>query len=643
MRSPLKLLLQITDTRLVYVLATFLITGVSSPVYAAVANPRISPSLGSPQPLGTTIELTASATDSDPGPLSYKWEVMAPGSLAFSTLEDFDQSNTFSWTPNYTEGIYRVRMTARDYLAGTSAQVTGSFRIEPLITGSQPVAIATANPLVALFSAPTCPAGSTMTVVFQLAGSLQQTVTDSRRCHAGSQNFYIGGMMAGRTYTMFSQVTTGAAVVNGPSVAFTTGTIPSDLQFPAFSVTAPAKTGADTNSNVALWDYTLKPYLPTATDIDANILWYNTTSMQMARPLPGGTFVGFPDGFGTGTGFWGPDITRQQFIREFDLAGNIVHETNCARVYEQLQALGLTDPLGGFNHDAVRLADGDTIAIGDVQRIFPAGTQGSAGSIDIIGAIVIVLDQNFQVLSYWNSFDHACAAAGCLDINRAGDYTCRVGAATGITALGCPQKLLLPTANDWLHMNSIQYLTADGDLLASLRNQDWIVKIDYNGGAGTGQIVWRLGAHGDFKLRSLAGLLYPWFSGQHNPSFIDGKETTLVVFDNGNTRHLLYGGNSRGQVWNIDQSTLTASLQLNADLGVYSPALGSAQVMLNGNYNFLAGDIGLGGINFETQSTEVSPQGVVEYQVQGTPTKGYRVWRLPSLYESTLNGSGGPE
>jgi hypothetical protein len=88
---------------------------------------------------------------------------------------------------------------------------------------------------------------------------------------------------------------------------------------------------------------------------------------------------------------------------------------------------------------------------------------------------------------------------------------------------------------------------------------------------------------------------------------------------------------------------MTAALQLNTDLGAYSPALGSAKVMLNGNYNFFAGNIGLGGFNFETQSTELSPAGAVEYQIQGTPGKAYRGWRLPSLYESTLNGSGGPE
>ncbi len=192
-------------------------------------------------------------------------------------------------------------------------------------------------------------------------------------------------------------------------------------------------------------------------------------------------------------------------------------------------------------------------------------------------------------------------------------------------------------------MNSIQYLTADGDLLVSLKDQDWIAKIDYNHGAGTGQILWRLGLQGDFKLTSLAGLPYPWFSGQHNPSFIGGKETTLVVFDDGNTRHSLYGGNSRGQVWNINQSAMTAYLQLNTDLGVYSSALGSAEFMLNGNYNFFAGYVSRGGLNFETQSTELSPAGIVEYRIQSTPAEAYRAWRLPNLYESTLNGSGGPE
>jgi hypothetical protein len=326
------------------------------------------------------------------------------------------------------------------------------------------------------------------------------------------------------------------------------------------------------------------------------------------------------------------------------LAGNSIRETNCDRVYEQLQALGLTDPLGRFNHDAIRMSNGQTMVLGDVQRIFPAGTQGSTAPIDIIGGIIVVLDQNFQVLRYWNAFDHDCFGTGCININSPGDETCATNS-RGITPGGCPPALLQSPANDWIHANSLEYLTLDGDLLVSLRNQNWIVKVDYNNASGTGDIVWRLGLGGDFTLTpgSTVGDPFPWFSGQHNPSFINNGEQTLVVFDNGATRHMLYGGNSRGQVWNVNPTNLTASLQLNADLGAFAPALGSAQILLNGDYMFFAGNIPIAKGKTEIQSIEFTPTGTNDYQFQGLgSSRAYRAWRLPDLYHSTLNGSGGP-
>jgi len=616
------------------------------PLHATITNVQLATSPSTPQLLGTTITLTASATDSDPGPLSYKWEVERPGATTYSTLEDFDEANTFTWVPNYVEGAYHLRLTARDYLAGTSAQVVILFIAQPLVTGSQPVAVATANPLVALFSSPTCPPGSTMNVVFQSEVTPQPVSTDARPCHEGSQNFYIAGMRPSTTYNMYSQVTSATGgTTNGPTITFTTEPLPKNLVFPTRSIPVAAETGADTTSDIVLSGYTAPPLFPFATDLSANVLWYYPTPLQLTRPVPGGTFLSIPNGEGTGTGVWGPGVTRQQIVREFDLAGNIVHETNCDRVYEQLQALGLTQPLGRFDHDAIRIANGQTMVLGDVQEIFPPGTQGSSTPIDIIADVIIVLDDNFQVLGYWDAFNHDCATTGCVNINRKGDANCVTNPTTGETAGGCPPVLLSSPANDWTHGNSLQYLTQDGDLLLSMRNQNWIVKIDYNNATGTGDILWRLGLDGDFTLVGTTGEPYPWFSGQHNPAFIDNGETTLVVFDNGSNRVQEYGGDSRGQVWTLDETStpMTATLTLNNDLGAYSPALGSAQVMLNGDYSFYAGNIIVGN-DTEIQSTEFTPTGTIDYQYQALGTvKAYRGWRLQSLYQSSYNGSGGPE
>jgi arylsulfate sulfotransferase len=64
----------------------------------------------------------------------------------------------------------------------------------------------------------------------------------------------------------------------------------------------------------------------------------------------------------------------------------------------------------------------------------------------------------------------------------------------------CPITLAT-VAQDWLHANSLWYDPADGNLVISLRNQDWIVKVAYQNGAGNGSVVWRLGNQGDFTMR----------------------------------------------------------------------------------------------------------------------------------------------
>ena len=167
---------------------------------------------------------------------------------------------TFQWTPNYTEGTYNLRITARDYLAGANAQLVVSFKVNPLVTGSQPVAVPTANPLVALLSAPTCPIGSTMQAMFQPSNAAFQSFTDWRVCHAGSMNFYIAGMEASQTFLMSYQVNTGGTITASPQVTFTTGAIPASVKFPAMTVPVPPVTGqSDTSDRIVLSGFARAP------------------------------------------------------------------------------------------------------------------------------------------------------------------------------------------------------------------------------------------------------------------------------------------------------------------------------------------------------------------------------------------------
>jgi arylsulfate sulfotransferase len=593
--------------------------------------------------LGTVITWTATATDSNPGPVTFKFELAMPGANpTFASISDYSLGNTLNWTPNIVSGTYQIRVTARDYLAGETAQAVIDFAAQPLITGSQPVVTATANPLIALFSAPSCPLGSYMRVGFALSGSTETTYTNFRSCHGGTMNFYIAGMLASSTYNMSYQVyTAGTIVPNSTILPFTTGPLPSSITFPRVGALVQPSPQADVGCRVVFTGFsptgtgTCFPVgaYPEATNLEGSVLWYygldhpQTTRIVAGNSLLGTTLLMISQGSGTGTGSFGNN-TDQEVVREVDLAGNIIRQTNADRVSEQLVAAG-TDAISNFHHEATRLPNGNTIAFGSVQRIFPAGTQGSSGPIDIVGLMIIELDQNFQVVWHWDAFDYAGGGTQ-LDINRAAvrGETCGVNFSC-LENLGCPPVLIANTAADWLHGNSAQYQPSDGSLLVSLRDQDWVIKIDYNNGQGTGNILWRLGLGGDFTMNSTDP--YPWFSGQHDAEFQYGGQQILSLFDDGNTRVLSFPGQpSRGQVLNVDQTNMQVSLNLNAYLDGYTPALGTAQLLSNGNYNFEPGFLNPGAHAYE-QSIEVTPSASVVYEFEGDDA-AYRSWRLPSLY-----------
>jgi hypothetical protein len=183
----------------------------------------------------------------------------------------------------------------------------------------------------------------------------------------------------------------------------------------------------------------------------------------------------------------------------------------------------------------------------------------------------------------------------------------------------------------------VAWSPADGNLILSLRHQDWVIKIDYRNGAGDGHVIWRLGQGGDFTVNSTDP--NPWFSHQHDVHYID--DSTMILFDNGNTRRASDPtADSRGQVWKLDEKTMTATLVFNADLGNYSPAVGAAQTLSNGNYSFTSGWQGQAP-NLFGQTIEVRPDGSKDYVLEINHTE-FRSYRMRTLYEGTgqLVGNG---
>jgi len=290
-------------------------------------------------------------------------------------------------------------------------------------------------------------------------------------------------------------------------------------------------------------------------------------------------------------------------------------ETNAARVNEQLAAMGVHS-INGFHHEARKLPDGKYLVLAASERIL-TDVQGP-GPVDILGDTILVLDADLRVVWAWDAFNnmdpHRMAVLG---------ETC-----TYPSGSGCPPFYLASKANDWLHGNSLQ-LTPDGNILYSSRHQDWILKIHYANGAGDGTILWTLGNQGDFYM--IASDPNPWFSHQHDPNFeVDGS--TLLVYDDGNTRAATDNtAHSRGQVLKIDDQARTATLLLNADLGNYSEALGSAQHLADGNYHFDSGYVVEPSSSPFAQSLEIDKTGAVVYGIQFGSIE-YRSFRMQNLY-----------
>ena len=641
----------------------------SAPVFATVKILSVTPSVPSPQALGTPVTWTVNATDSNPGPLTFQFNVSYLKG-PFSVAADFNvgtlnsgtwTSQPFGWSPTVVEGTHNIQVVIKDFASGETATRTVSFVLSSLVTGGNPVATATGNPLVALFSAPSCPAGSFMRVMFQQMGSAVVNKTNWHTCHPPfSMNREIAGLYPSTTYIMHSQTATGTTIVQGPNVNFTTGALPSTITFPTFSVNTAAGPTTDTTDSMILHStlsFSGAVFLPVATDLAGNINWYYSVpdaahSSLLTRPVTGGTLLTLQTG-----PVWNvtPQNAGGQLVREIDLAGNIIHETNVGIVQQQLLAKGYSDagpctvfpspaPVGSsclstFHHDAIRLPNGFTAIIGEVEKIFPAGTQGDTSGlpVDVLGGSITVLDTNLQVVWFWESFQHAAGGTE-LDINR----KAVLGETCGSSGGGCPSIFFLgpgiaPKAMDWMHTNSIYYSPQSGDFLLSSRHQDWVMKIDYNNGAGTGNILWRLGLNGDFTFNNINNDTYPWFSHQHDAGMENNGSGPLTLFDNGNTRVAappvgLGSGNSRGMALVLNEATMTATPVLSADLGVFAGALGSAQLLFNGNYFFQPGIPN--SYDIEILPTSGTITGTQVLNVQGPVS--YRSWQMQSLYNPPI-------
>jgi hypothetical protein len=520
------------------------------------------------QPVGTPVAWEVTPADGQSGEtLVYRYTVRGPQGV-WSILRDFRDTPVFAWTTLY-EGEYVIRVTAKDTVTGETTDMDLPYTFTPRVTGSPPQVSRTRHPLVAIYSTRSCQSSSgAVRVRFRDRAGLFWNHTPWMPCRVGASiNLYVAGMRAESVYTIQEELFSGISLNRGPMLQFVTGALP--VNFPVTEPILPADQNSSLAEGILLQSPGLTPgssNAPFATDLAGRVIWYNPlmalvpqTGAFMYRPFPGGTMIAAGDS---------EEIS--QLLRESDLAGNIVRETNVQAVSDQLAAIG-QDPIRGFHHDMIRLPNGHILALAFVERLME-DVQGVEGPVDVLGDMIIDLNENMQVAWVWNSFEH-------LDIQRAA-----LMGELCITRIFCAPLKYRPIAKDWTHGNTLDYIPADGNLLLSLRHQDWVLKLNYADGAGDGVILWRFGAQGDFT--AISDDPWPWFSHQHQTHYI-GLDR-IIVLDNGNLRCALMPApcNSRGQVWKLDETARTATLELNVDLGLFSQAFGSAALLSNGNYHF---------------------------------------------------------
>jgi arylsulfate sulfotransferase len=599
-------------------LSLFVATNASAAVKRPTVSITLDPSVPSPAMLGTSITWAAFVSGGPPGDnYDFQFSVTPPNGPN-QIVRDFDVFDSFVWVPWQVEGTYTVTVVVRDISQNpyiVYPPVSVQYVLNPWVTQSGGSAVhPTAHPLVALFSAGPCPTGDFIRVRFHSAASLASMTTNSVACSNSSANFLVAGMPPSARYMMhWEQLANNQVVSSGTDQAFTTGPLPANFPAEHFTVNVPP-TPRDAAFPVVLFH--LISLLPTATDVAGHVIWYFPSPALITRIQPGGNIF----------------TTTNTQLSGWDLAGNLVMQTNYEILNEQLLAKGYPQMTSLNIHETRILPNGNIAILGardETSTVYQGGTPQHP--VDILGDMILVLDHNMQLLWAWDSFSHQ-------DLSRVATLNDKCYQGAG----GCP--LFNPNfsvANDWTHSNALQF-TADGNILISERSQDWVFKINYANGTGDGSVIWRLGPDGDFTivnpLPNPCGdpNVFSWFTHQHDSAL--QRQNVLpeifTVFDDGNLRvQQCGGGNSRGMVLYVSEPTRKVFIQTAADLGAYSPALGSAQLLSSpyGTY----GSFGNGFLSGAAQVSEVDLSGHIVYQLQANDNS-YRIYRQRDLYTPTL-------
>ena len=582
------------------------VSGTANAIAVNVTPPQVAVATGQ------SLQLVASDNDADD---TVTWSISAAGGVPAGTIDASGVYSTPSDIPSMT--VTATATSAADPTKSASAIIhvvaPGAFAN----TNNVQVAQYTVSPASA----------ANVSVQFGLDTNYGLTTwTQPVPAAGGAVSLFVAGMKASTLYHMRGVIQfADGSQFNDADFTFTTGALPAG-QLPAITVSTTP--GLTPQSGVELLDMitlaaTTSQNGPVVTDLNGNVLWtYNAGfSGVFADPvklLPNGHFM---INYNGGT----PDGTNS-VLQEVDLGGNLIWQMTAAQLNAVLAGAtcsGCNITVTGTHHDFAVLPNGHLVVIAGTQQVI-SGTTVTGDVLIDLGDMENVGGNNPnhipQPVWLWNEFDH-------LDINR--------------------RPYLYP---DWTHTNAVIYSKDDGNLIVSIRHQNWLVKIDYNNGAGTGSILWRLGYQGDFALMNADGTVdsngVDWFFAQHGPSFASANTTgrfSLTVFDNGDDRGVVDTAGATcgtGQpvpcsstvpVFDIDETAKTATFSFHQTTPDYSFFGGNAEVLTNGHVEFCesaGGPASAGDVYEVTQDS--SPQTVWHLLASGQ--SAYRGQRVPSLY-----------
>jgi arylsulfate sulfotransferase len=579
-----------------FLTAMFLLSGCNAGTFAGATAPVVTPSPSVLLLPGQTVQFSATVNG---GPVANPvWSVnstaggtTATGTITLSGL--YTAPGTVSSTP--------VQVSVTDFAQNThSTPVQVSF-FQP--DHFQPGSVSSSNnPLVALYALNT-PQGALTQIQFGTTTSYGLTTWAQPAPVGGGQvSIIVAGMRANTTYHMQALVhlPDGKTVADADQV-FTTGSIPADL-LPNITVQqTPGIVPASGVEMLCLFEEASQTQLTAViTDLSGNVIWYYPIQPNSPFPmklLPNGHIL----------------VNNTNTAQEIDLAGNILSQVSLSDIQQGLTTAGISfPPLNSMHHDFLKLPNGHLILL--VNFFQPLTDQ--PGASPVLGDGLIDWDPQRGPVWTWSTFDH-------IPLSHAPNGT-----------------------GDWTHANAVVYSPDDGNLLLSMRNQNWVIKINYQDGTGDGRILWHLGQDGDFSLPAGQAPI-EWNYGQHYPTFLSANTSgtfSLMFFNNGNNRQLDADNDDCGTTGFMPCYSSVPTLELNEFANTaqvleetnLSPAFsfccGNAERLSNGNLEYdVAADVSMPGVSYIQEVTpELNPQLV--WQMNITGQLAYRGFRIPSLY-----------